>query len=109
MRCLAQVFIERPWRSLKYKCVYLQAFETGAPARAGIGRWIDYYNTSRPHSAFDGRTPGEVYSGDDASSPGHVPEDGARGAGGVKIIMGSHLTNAAKLSSDWGPPQPALP
>ena len=22
----------------------------------------------------------------------------------MKIIMGSHLTNAAKLSSDWGPP-----
>jgi hypothetical protein len=22
----------------------------------------------------------------------------------VKIIMGSHLTNAAKLSNDWGPP-----
>jgi len=25
-------------------------------------------------------------------------------AGGTKIIMGSHLTIAAKLSSDWGPP-----
>jgi len=22
----------------------------------------------------------------------------------MKIIMGSHLTNAAKLSNDWGPP-----
>ncbi len=30
--------------------------------------------------------------------------DGARGAGGMKIIMGSHLTITAKLSSDWGPP-----
>ncbi len=67
-------FIERLWRSLKYECVYLQAFETGPEARAGIGRWIDYYNTKRPHSAFDGRTPEEVYSGDDASSPGHAPE-----------------------------------
>ncbi len=34
-----------------------------------------------------------------------VTGDGARGAGGVKTIMGSHLTNAAKLSNDWGPPQ----
>jgi putative transposase len=66
--------IERPWRSLKYECVYLQAFETGSEARAGIGWRIDYYNTSRPHSAFDGRTPEEVYSGRDASSPGHAPE-----------------------------------
>ena len=28
----------------------------------------------------------------------------AGGAGGMKTIMGSHLTNAAKLSNDWGPP-----
>ena len=35
---------------------------------------------------------------------GACPGDGAGGAGGMKIIMGSHLTNAAKLSNDWGPP-----
>ena len=57
------VMIERLWRSLKYECVYLQAFETGSQARAGIGGWIDYYNTSRPHSVFDGRTSEEVYTG----------------------------------------------
>ena len=66
--------IERLWRSLKYECVYLQAFETGSQARTGIGGWIGYYNTSRPHSAFDGRTPEEVYTGRDAPSPGHAPE-----------------------------------
>ncbi len=43
------VMIERLWRSLKYECVYLQAFETGSQARTGIGGWIDYYNTSRPN------------------------------------------------------------
>ena len=68
------VMIERLWRSLKYECVYLQAFETGSQARTGIGGWIDYYNTSRPHSVFDGRTPEEVYTGRDAPSPGHAPE-----------------------------------
>jgi putative transposase len=73
-RWMDNVFIERLWRSLKYECVYLQAFETGSNTRAGIGRWIDYYNTSRPHSVFDGRTPEEVYSGRDAPSPGHAPE-----------------------------------
>ncbi len=41
--------IERLWRSLKYECVYLQAFETGSQARTGIGSWIDYYNKSRSH------------------------------------------------------------
>ena len=68
------VLIERLWRALKYECVYLQAFETGTQARAGIGSWIDYYHKSRPHSALAGRTPEEVYTGRDAFSPGHAPE-----------------------------------
>ncbi len=46
------VMIERLWRSLKYECVYLQAFETGTEARVGVGSRIDYYNTRRPHSAL---------------------------------------------------------
>ena len=73
-RWMDNVMIERLWRSLKYECVYLQAFETGSQARTGIGGWIDYYNTSRPHSVFDGRTPEEVYTGREAPSPGHAPE-----------------------------------
>lgn len=31
-RWLDNVFIERLWRSLKYECVYLNAFETGSEA-----------------------------------------------------------------------------
>jgi putative transposase len=61
-RWMDNVFIERLWRSLKYECVFLNAFETGSEARTGIGRWINYYNADRPHSAFDGRTPDEVYA-----------------------------------------------
>lgn len=60
-RWMDNVFIERLWRSLKYECVFLNAFETGSEARAGIGRWIGYYNAERPHSAFDGATPREAY------------------------------------------------
>jgi len=54
-------FIERLWRSLKYECVYLQAFETGSEARRGIGAWIGYYNRERPHSGIGGLTPNEAY------------------------------------------------
>ena len=54
-------FIERLWRSLKYECVYLQAFETGTEARRGIGAWINYYNEERPHSGIAGLTPSEAY------------------------------------------------
>ncbi len=35
---------------------------TGSDARTGIGGWIGYYNADRPHSAFAGRTPDEVYA-----------------------------------------------
>ena len=31
------IYVERFWRTLKYECVYLQAFETGSRAREGIG------------------------------------------------------------------------
>jgi putative transposase len=57
-------FIERLWRSLKYECVYLQAFETGSEARHGIDAWINYYNEERPHSGVGGLTPNEAYGTD---------------------------------------------
>lgn len=60
-RWMDNVFIERLWRSLKYECVYLHAFETGSELRAGLTRWIGYYNGQRPHSALAGRTPDEAY------------------------------------------------
>jgi len=61
-RWMDNLFIERLWRSLKYECVFLNAFETGSEARMGIGRWIGYYNADRPHSALAGRTPNELYA-----------------------------------------------
>ena len=61
-RWMDNVFIERLWRSLKYECVYLNTFETGSDAKAGIGSWISYYNGRRPHSALNGRTPAEAYA-----------------------------------------------
>ena len=54
--------IERLWRSLKYECVYLNAFETGTDARAGIGKWMTYYNSERPHSTHGLLTPNEAYA-----------------------------------------------
>jgi putative transposase len=67
-RWMDNVFIERLWRSLKYECVYLNAFETGSEARAGIGKWVDYYNCSRPHSALGGKTPNEAHTACDGIS-----------------------------------------
>lgn len=53
--------IERLWRSLKYECIYLNAFETGSETRAGIGKWLTYYNAERPHSTHGILTPKEAY------------------------------------------------
>ena len=62
-RWMDNIFIERLWRSLKYECIYLNAFETGSEARNGIGRWMGYYNAERPHSSLGGRTPDAAYAG----------------------------------------------
>ena len=61
-RWMDNVFIERLWRSLKYECVYLHAFETGSELRAKLTGWIGYYNGRRPHSALGGETPDEAYA-----------------------------------------------
>jgi transposase InsO family protein len=51
------VFVERLWRSVKYEEVYLNAYASVPEARAGIGRYLAFYNAVRPHSALGGRTP----------------------------------------------------
>ena len=61
-RFLDNIFVERLWRSLKYECVYLHAWETGSQARAGLQEWIEFYNHKRPHSAHAGKPPAIVYS-----------------------------------------------
>ena len=60
-RFLDNILVERLWRSLKYECVYLHAWETGSEAKAGVGTWIQFYNRKRPHSALGGKPPAVVY------------------------------------------------
>ena len=60
-RWMDNIMIERLWRSLKYECVYLHAFETGSEARKEIDKWIRRYNEERPHSSLDDKTPKEAY------------------------------------------------
>ena len=55
------VIIERFWRSLKYECVYLYAFEDGFDARQIIASWVNFYNSERPHSSLGGVTPDMGY------------------------------------------------
>ncbi|WP_187182354.1 IS3 family transposase [Rhizobium sp. WL3] len=55
------VFVERLWRSIKYEEVYLHAYKTVSEARVGIGRYLTFYNTRRPHSSLDRQTPEQAY------------------------------------------------
>jgi putative transposase len=62
-RCIDNVFVERVWRSLKYEEVFLHAYDNLDEARAGIGRYFDFYNFVRPHQALGYRTPDALHRG----------------------------------------------
>ena len=55
------VFVERLWKSVKYEEVYLRAYGSVGEARASLGRYLDFYNSLRPHSSLDRQTPDEAY------------------------------------------------
>jgi putative transposase len=60
-RCLDNVFVERLWRSLKYEDVYPNGYEDVPALRAGLARYLAFYNEERRHQALDYRTPAVVY------------------------------------------------
>jgi putative transposase len=62
-RALDNIFTERLWRSLKYEEVYLANYATPREARDGIGRYLTFYNTERPHQALNYGYPAELYLG----------------------------------------------
>jgi putative transposase len=55
------IFIERLWRSVKYEEVYVRAYDNVGEARASLGRYLDFFNSKRPHSGLDARTPEQAY------------------------------------------------
>jgi len=60
-RWIDNVFVERLWRSVKYEEVYLHAYESVMAAKAGIARYLTFYNSNRPHSSLAGQTPDAAY------------------------------------------------
>jgi len=93
-RWMDNVFIERLWRSLKYEDVYLKGYADGREARAGIGAWIAFYNTRRPHQALANRTPLAVW------------REGVTGAlGETAVDMTLRLDNADALPTCPQPQQ----
>jgi len=62
-RCIDNVFVERLWRSLKYEEVYLSDYDDLVEARAGIRRYLDFYNHRRGHQKLGYQTPASFYDG----------------------------------------------
>lgn len=55
------VFVERLWRSIKYEEIYLKAYDSVRAARCGIGQYLEFYNSQRPHQTHHQGTPDEAY------------------------------------------------
>ncbi len=60
-RYLDNIFIERLWRSLKQEAVYLYELQDGFQAKRVIKDWISFYNTERPYTALDKRSPDDAF------------------------------------------------
>lgn len=55
------IFVERLWRSVKYECVYLKAFENGVQLKQELKSYFQLYNSERFHQGLDDNTPDQVY------------------------------------------------
>jgi putative transposase len=66
-RCMDNIFIERLWRSVKYEKIFLEEFETVPKLFAGLKEYFEFYNFERPHQSFSGKTPAEIYWGDEVA------------------------------------------
>ena len=55
------VFVGRLWRINKCEEIHLRAYAGVSEARASIGRYPGFYNSWRPHSSLDAKTPDQAY------------------------------------------------
>jgi putative transposase len=55
------ILVERLWRTVKYECLYIQAFDNGRAVRRSLKQYFDWYNQERFHQALENQTPDEVY------------------------------------------------
>lgn len=60
-RAIDNIFIERLWKSVKYECVYLKAFEDGVQLYNGLNEYFSFYNHKRSHQSLDYLKPAQLY------------------------------------------------
>lgn len=61
-RALDNIITERFWRTVKYDEVYLKDYGTMQDAKEALAKFINKYNTQRPHSACAGQPPLTTYT-----------------------------------------------
>jgi len=66
-RAFDNIFVERPWRSVKYEEVYIKDYGDVDEARLGLSDYFALYNTEHLHQSLGYKTPAEVYFGDDSA------------------------------------------
>jgi putative transposase len=60
-RAIDNIFVERLWKSVKYECVYLHAYEDGVKLYNGLEHYFNFYNNERLHQSLDYKTPESCY------------------------------------------------
>ena len=98
------IFVERLWRSLKYEEVYLNAYESVAEAKAGIGAWLSFYNDERQHQSVGYRTPRQIYQeglwicGRSASPTGCASPASRASSEGGEMLAFAHIPTGTTVN-----------
>lgn len=70
---LDNIIIQRLWRSLKQEAVYLHESQDGFQAKRVIKYGIGFYNSERPHTALDKRSPDDAFFDTEWTQRRHEP------------------------------------
>ncbi len=73
-RALDNIFVERPWRSVKHEDVHLKGYGTAAELSLGLAEYFAFYHGERPRQSLGNQTPNAIYAngvGRGASIPDH--------------------------------------
>ncbi len=74
--------IERFHRTLRAEFDTSRVFPALRAGQAGLDRWVQEYNTARPHQSLDGQTPAQRFTSGSADQPPRGPRPPAAGTAG---------------------------
>src|SRR5437588_1680187 len=101
----------RFWESAVLKCAallaYLNAYESVAEAKAGIGTWLSFYNEERQHQSLGYRTPRQIYQeglwicGRSASPTGCASPAFRASSEGGEMLAFAHIPTGATANEGF--------